>query len=87
MHGLLQNFFVEGAKSMVVDSEIFFMKYLYLKWNIQTMFYISMAFIVHNTVHIYITVFLITFEVWAKLAQQWLVCTPINKELMLLVAI
>ena len=31
---------------------------------------------------------LITFEVWAKLAQQWLVCVihfeSINKELMLL---
>ena len=40
------------------------------------------------------TVFLITFQVWAKLAQQWLVCAPlgihfepINKELMLLVTI
>ena len=38
--------------------------------------------------------FLIRFETWAKLAQQWLVCTPlgihlepINKELMLLVII
>ena len=38
--------------------------------------------------------FLITFEAWAKLAQQWLVCAPlgihfesINKELMLLVTI
>ena len=40
--------------------------------------------------------FLIGFEVWAKLAQQWLVCAPlgsvcaiepINKELMLLVII
>ena len=36
--------------------------------------------------------FLIHFEAWAKLAQQWLVCAPlgiyfkpINKELMLLV--
>ena len=36
--------------------------------------------------------FLICFEAWAKLAQQWLVCAPlgihlepINKELMLLV--
>ena len=38
--------------------------------------------------------FLIHFEAWAKLAQQWLVCVPlvlyfepINKELMLLVTI
>ena len=38
--------------------------------------------------------FLICFEAWAKLAQQWLVCAPlgihlepINKELMLLVTI
>ena len=38
--------------------------------------------------------FLIRFEAWAKLAQQWLVCAPlgiyfepINKELMLLVTI
>ena len=38
--------------------------------------------------------FLISFEAWAKLAQQWLVCVPlvihfepINKELMLLVTI
>ena len=38
--------------------------------------------------------FLISFEAWAKLAQQWLVCAPlgihlepINKELMLLVTI
>ena len=40
------------------------------------------------------TEFLITFEAWAKLAQQWLVCAPlgihfepINKELMPLVTI
>ena len=39
----------------------------------------------------YISEFLIRFEEWAKLAQQWLVCVPlgrhpepINKELMLL---
>ena len=38
--------------------------------------------------------FLISFEAWAKLAQQWLVCAPlgihlepINKKLMLLVTI
>ena len=38
--------------------------------------------------------FLIGFEVWAKLAQQWLACVPlgrylesINKELVLLVII
>ena len=38
--------------------------------------------------------FLIRFEAWVKLAQQWLVCVPlgihvepINKELMLLVTI
>ena len=38
--------------------------------------------------------FLICFEAWAKLAQQWLMCGPpvrhfelINKELMLLVII
>ena len=38
--------------------------------------------------------FLISFEAWAKLAQQWLVCAPlgihlepINKELILLVII
>ena len=38
--------------------------------------------------------FLISFEAWAKLAQQWLVCAPlgihlesINKELMMLVTI
>ena len=38
--------------------------------------------------------FLISFESWAKLAQQWLVCVPfgihlepINKELMLFVTI
>ena len=38
--------------------------------------------------------FLINFESWAKLVQQWLVCEPlgihlepINKELMLLVTI
>ena len=38
--------------------------------------------------------FLICFEAWAKLAQQWLVCAPleihlkpISKELMLLVTI
>ena len=41
-----------------------------------------------------ISEFLITFEAWAKLAQQWLVSAPlgihfepINKELMLLVTI
>ena len=38
--------------------------------------------------------FLISFEAWAKFAQQWLVCAPlgihvepINKELMLLMTI
>ena len=44
--------------------------------------------------HTYTSQFLICFESWAKLAQQWLVCAPlgkhlepINKELMLLVKI
>ena len=37
----------------------------------------------------YISEFLIGFEAWAKLAQQWLVCVPlgIHFELMLLVTI
>ena len=45
-------------------------------------------------VHTCTSGFLISFEVWAKLAQKWLVCAPlginlepINKELMLLVRI
>ena len=44
--------------------------------------------------NMYTAEFLIHFEAWAKLAQQWLVCAPlgihlepINKELMLLVTI
>ena len=47
-----------------------------------------------TVVHTGIPEFLIRFEAWAKLAQQWLVCAPlgthlepINKELMLLVTI
>ena len=47
-----------------------------------------------NNLHAITSEFLICFEVWAKLAQQWLVCVPlgiylepINKELMLLVII
>ena len=43
---------------------------------------------------LYTPEFLICFEVWAKLAQKWLVCAslgirlePINKGLMLLVTI
>ena len=47
-----------------------------------------------DTEHTCTSEFLIHFEAWAKLAQQWLVCTPlgrhlepINKELMLLVTI
>ena len=44
------------------------------------------------TTCICISEFLVLFEAWAKLAQQWLVCAPlgiqpINKELMLLVTI
>ena len=46
------------------------------------------------SLYINVLEFLISFETWAKLAQQWLVCTPfrihfepINKELMLLVTI
>ena len=45
-------------------------------------------------VHVGREEFLIRFEAWATLAQQWLVCVPlkihlepINKELMLLVTI
>ena len=44
--------------------------------------------------YMYIAEFLICFEAWAKLAQQWLLHAPlgiylelINKELMLLVTI
>ena len=60
---------------------------------------------IHVHVHVHVCVygtctctciseFLICLEVWAKLAQQWLVCAPlgihlepINKELILLVII
>ena len=50
----------------------------------------------HEIIRVYMVLpeCLITFEAWAKLAQQWLVCAPlgihfepINKELMLLVTI
>ena len=50
----------------------------------------------YNSVYSYVnrTEFLINFESWAKLAQQWLVCEPlgihlepINQQLMLLVTI
>ena len=47
-----------------------------------------------RTIPKYPSEFLIRFEAWAKLAQQWLMCAPlgihlepINKELMLLVII
>ena len=45
-------------------------------------------------IYSYMPEFLIHFEAWTKLAQQWLVCAPlgihvetINKELILLVTI
>ena len=56
------------------------------------------TYIVHGCMYMYVCAcvclyveFLIRFEAWDKLAQQWLVCAPlgihlepINKELMLL---
>ena len=61
-----------------------------------SMYMYQILSVYHSVTH-YVTCtseFLITFEACAKLAQQWLVCTPlgiqfepINKELMLLVTI
>ena len=55
----------------------------------------SLGCMVCSLIHsVHSSEFLMRFEAWAKLAQQWLVCAPlgihlkpINKELMLLVTI
>ena len=57
---------------------------------------VFMSICPYNSVYSYVNraEFLISFESWAKLAQQWLVCEPlgihlepINQQLMLLVTI
>ena len=65
---------------------------MYVHLYVSTCMYICMY--VCTYVYMYTSEFLIRFEAWAKLAQQWLVCVPlgihlepISKELMLLVII